>query len=123
MCGWLERIGTKLLTRLRLGFSHLSEHIFRHNFADSLNPLFSCSLETESTLHFFLRYQNYTTLRRALMTDLKNINDAIMSLNESDLLHVMLYGSKKFESNMDISILTATIKFIEDTGRFDQPLF
>ena len=57
------------------------------------------------------------------MTDLKNINDAIMSLNESDLLHVMLYGSKKFESNMDISILTATIKFIEDTGRFDQPLF
>ena len=123
LCGWLERIGIKLLTRLRLGFSHLSEHIFRHNFADSLNPLFSCSLETESTLHFFLRYQNYTTLRRALMTDLKNINDAIMSLNESDLLHVMLYGSKKFESNMDISILTATIKFIEDTGRFDQPLF
>ena len=29
------------------------------------------------------------------MTDLKNINDAIMSLNESDLLHVMLYGNKK----------------------------
>ena len=50
----------------------------RHNFADSLNPLFSCSFETESTLHFFLRWQNYTTLRRALMTESKNINDAIM---------------------------------------------
>ena len=57
------------------------------------------------------------------MTDLKNINDGIMSLNESDLLHVMLYGSKKFDSNMNISILTATIKFIKDTERFDQPLF
>ena len=57
------------------------------------------------------------------MTDLKNINDAIMSLNESDLLHVMLYGSKKFDNNMNISILTAAIKFIKDTGRFDQPLF
>ena len=34
----------KLLTRLRPGFSHLSEHKFRHNFADSLNPLCSCSL-------------------------------------------------------------------------------
>ena len=57
------------------------------------------------------------------MTDLKNINDAIMSLNESDLLHVMLYGSKNFDSNMNISILTATIKFIKNTERFDQPLF
>ena len=57
------------------------------------------------------------------MTDLKNINDAIMSLNESDLLHVVLYGSKKFDNNINISILTATIKFIKDTERFDQPLF
>ena len=70
-------------------------------------------LETESTLHFFLRYQNYTTLRRALMTDLKNINDAIMSLNESDLLHVMLYGSKKFDSNMNMSTLSNLSKTLK----------
>ena len=69
--------GIKLLTRLRLGFSRLSEHKFRHNFADSSNPLCCCSLETESTLHFFVRCQNYTTFRRALTTDLKSINDAI----------------------------------------------
>ena len=57
------------------------------------------------------------------MTGLRNISDAIISLNESDLLHVMLYGSKKFGNNMNISILTATIKFIKDTEKFDQPLF
>ena len=45
-----------------------------------------------------------------------------MSFNESDLLHVMRYGSKEFD-NMNISILTATIKFTKDTERFDQPLF
>ena len=120
-----DPLGIKLLIRwLRLGFSHLSEHKFRHKFADSLNPLCPCSLETESTLHVFLRCQNYTTWRRALMTDLKNINDVMMSLNESDLLHVMLYGSKNFDNNnMNISILTAIIKFIKDTERFDQPLF
>ena len=117
-----DPLGIKLLIRLRLGFSHLSEHEFRHNFADSLNQLCPCSLETESTFHFFLPYQNYTTLHRALMTDLKNINDAIISLNESDLLHVILYGNKNFD-NMNISILTATIKLIKDTERFDQPLF
>ena len=118
-----DPLGIKLLSRLRLGFSHLSGHKFRHIFADSLNPLCSSFLETESTLHFFLRCQNYTTLCRALMTDLKNINDAIMSLNESDLLHVIMHGSKKFDNNMNISILNATIKFIKDTERFDQPLF
>ena len=97
-----DPLGRKLLTRLWLGFSYLSEHKFRYNFADSFNPLCSC-LETESTLNFFLR-ENYTTLRRALTTDLKNINDAIMSLNESDLLRVILYGNKSFDNNMNISI-------------------
>ena len=57
------------------------------------------------------------------MTDSKNINDTIMSLNESDLIHVILYGNKNFDNNINISILTATIKFIKDSERFDQPLF
>ena len=34
-----------------------------------------------------------------------------------------VYGSKKFDSNMNISILSAAIKFIKDTERFDQCLF
>ena len=49
------------------------------------------------------------------MTDFENINDAIMSLNESDLLHVILCGNGSFDNNMNISILTATIKLIKDT--------
>ena len=57
------------------------------------------------------------------MTDVKNINDDIMSLNESDLLHVILYGNKNFDNNINITVLTATIKFIKDSERFDQPLF
>ena len=35
------------------------------------------------------------------MTDLKNIDDAIMSLNEGDLLHVILYGNKNFDNNIN----------------------
>ena len=57
------------------------------------------------------------------MTDLKNINDSIMSLNENELLHVILHGNKKFDNNMNIRILAATIKFIKGSERFDQPLF
>ena len=49
--GIYDPLGGRLLNRLCLGFSHLREHKFRHNFVDTLNPLCSCSLETEDTEH------------------------------------------------------------------------
>ena len=48
-----DKVGIKLLTRVRLGFTHLREHKFRRNFADILNPLCPCSIEPETTMHFF----------------------------------------------------------------------
>ena len=36
-----DSIGLKYLTRLRLEFSNLREHTFRHNFQDTLNPICS----------------------------------------------------------------------------------
>ena len=56
-----DSLGIKLLTRLRLGLSHLREHKFNHNFQDTINPLCSCSLESKSTTHFFLRCQTSRT--------------------------------------------------------------
>ena len=84
---------SKLLNRLMLGFSHLREHKFRHNFADTVNPLCSCALETESTDHFFLRCQNYA-FRTAFINELSSINSGIISLRPSVLLEVILYGDK-----------------------------
>ena len=75
-----DPLRVRLLNRLRLGFSHLREHKFRHNFADSLNPLRSCSLETEDAEHYFLHCQNNLSLRTTLMNHLNNINTAIASL-------------------------------------------
>ena len=46
--------GIKLLTRLRVGLSHLREHKFRHNFQDSLHPFCNCGRHIETTIHFFL---------------------------------------------------------------------
>ena len=57
------------------------------------------------------------------MTELKYINDANMLLNENDLLDVKMYENKNFDNKMNINILNATIKFIRDSERFDQPLF
>ena len=52
--------GLKLLTRLRLGLSHLNEHRFNHNFQSCVNPLCSCSLAIESTTHFLLHCHHFS---------------------------------------------------------------
>ena len=56
----------KFLTRLRIGFSHLKEHKFKHNFQDAVDPLCSCGNNTESAVHFFLHCLNFTTQRQTL---------------------------------------------------------
>ena len=38
------------------------------------------------------------------MVDLKNINDGILSLNENDLLHVILYRNKNFHNIFEYQI-------------------
>ena len=57
------------------------------------------------------------------MNDLNNINTAIASLNLNDLLRVILYRDKCFNKETNYKILTASIKFIEDTQRFEKSLF
>ena len=63
-------LGLKLLTRLRLGLSHLNEHRFNHNFESCRNPLCTYSLEVEST-HFFLHSHHFNAIRIALNNSLK----------------------------------------------------
>ena len=46
--------GIRLITRLRVGMSHLHEHKFKHNFQDCLNPICSCGLDIESNSHYLL---------------------------------------------------------------------
>ena len=55
--------GIKLLTRLRVGFSHLKEQKCRHNFVDAINPLCSCGNFVESTTHFFLHCTHFSNQR------------------------------------------------------------
>ena len=42
-------IGIKYLTSIRLGFSHLRYHKFKHGFLDAFDPLCSCSTAIENT--------------------------------------------------------------------------
>ena len=117
-----EPLGIKLLNRLRVDFSHLNEHKFRHNFVDTLNPLCSCSLETESMAHFFLRCRYYSNNRITLMNELSDIDNSITSRQPNELLRIILYGDCKFKDNVNKRILIATIQFIKNSNRFNQSL-
>ena len=88
-------VGVKLFVRLRLNFSHLCKHKFRHNFHDTLNPLCFCSLELETTQRYLLRCRIFASARLALMNDLDLIDPTISQLNETALTNILLYGDSK----------------------------
>ena len=118
-----DQVGIKLLTRLRLVFSHLPEHKFRHNFGDTLNPLCSCSIEAETTLHFFLWCQFFNNIREILMNDLMNIDRSLPSLSQDKLISVLSYGSDAFDNKKNRKILNYTVQFIKNSHRFEDSLF
>ena len=103
--GLADIYGIKLLTRLHVGLSHRREHTFRHNFQDTINPLCSCSLETESTSHFFLRCQNFITPRTSLVNELRKLYSSILNLDEISLSKLPLYGDTKFGNKVNKNII------------------
>ena len=112
-----------LFTRLRIGFSHLKEHKFKHNFQDSVDPLRSCGNDIESTVHFFLHCPNFTTQRQTLLNKLKSINASIMAESENSVLRTLLFGRPDFNYSTNKEIIYATISFILTTEQLNCPLF
>ena len=75
--------GIKLLTRLRVGLSHLREHKFRHNFQGSLDPFCNCGRHIETTVHFFLHCSNYSNQRKTLFEKIINMKRSLLNQNDS----------------------------------------
>ena len=115
--------GLKLLTRLRLGLRHLNEHRFNHNFQNCINPLCTCSLEVESTAHFFLHCRNYCEIRTKLFNDIKLIDENLFKLSEKQLADVLLYGFPKLDQYQNRKILESSMEYIIESKRFDRSLF
>ena len=118
-----DPIGLKLLTRLRLGFSHLNEHRCRHNFQDCLNPLCTCSLETEDTIHYLLHCLHFSQQRFDLINSVKSVFDNFESYSDNDKRNILLYGDSRFDADKNKLILELTITYIKNTNRFSASLF
>ena len=84
--------GVKLLTRLRLGLSHLREQKFKHGFQDWLNPTCSCGNDIATSAHFLLHCSHYSNERSTFLNTIRNINRTILNKNDLQITETLLYG-------------------------------
>ena len=114
--------GIKLLTRLRVGLSHLRERKFRDNFQDSLDPFCNWGRRIETTIHFFLHSSNYSNQRKTLFEKNSNIKRSLLNQNDSIIVETLLFGSNSLNDEENACIIKSTIKYIITTERFIKPL-
>ena len=120
----IDPLGVKLLTHLRLEFSHLNEQKYRHGFKDTLNPLYSCGAEVETTEHFLLHCQLYQTHRpKFFVKSFVKVHQQLLNLTAKGQLLVLLHSSQRNNSeNSNQNILNFVIKYLKSTGRFDRSI-
>ena len=99
-------VGLKLLTRLRLGLSHLNQHKFSHNFQDCLN--------TQTYV--------YSNIRSTLLNELQSIDINLLNQDNDIVVEVLLYGSTKFDNNQNFRLLSFSIDYILKSDRFSGSL-
>ena len=120
--------GIKLLSRLRLGLTHLREHKLKHRFQlclnFSLNSFCSCGKgEVQTSSQYLLHCSNYSEEQLALLNTIRNIDMLVLQLSDSIFTSVLLFGDTSFDNNKNNFILDATTDYIISTGRFDVSLF
>ena len=83
-------LGVRLLTRLRVQFSALNEHRFRHAF-DCLTPICICGLSKESNEHFLLHCPQHHAYRMDLFGQLSEIPGiGFASLDDESRCNILL---------------------------------
>ena len=106
--------GIALITRLRVGLSHLCQHKFKYSFQNCLNTICSCGLDIESTSHFLLHCPRFNDERYIPLSTLNKTNFKLLELANSPLSQTPLHGNTL--------ILNTTIKHILSTERFEEAL-
>ena len=110
-------MGIKRLTKLRVKFSDLNEHKFRHSF-DCLTPMCECGMANEDNEHFLLHCPLHENIRQDLFGHLENILEFNISDMDSILLcDLLLFGKPDLDVSVNKMIIEETIRFIENTKR------
>ncbi len=110
--------GVRILTKLRLKFSALNEHRFRHRFNIS-SPLCNCGTANEDSKHFLLHCPTFYHLRRNLLGQLSEILSMdVYNFDDDFVCSLMLYGNSELPYIVNRMILEATLEYIKLSKRF-----
>ena len=113
----------KIITRLRLGLSHLREQTFKHSFQDTINPLCNCDQDIESSTHFFLHCPFFINERRTLLSTIHSLDIKLLDCTDYEPTQTLLFGNISQISSNNYKIIKAFIDYILSSKRFDKPPF
>ena len=109
--------GIRYLTQLRVKFSDLREHRFRHNF-HCLSPPCICGNGEENNEHFLLHCPRYVNQRKDYLDEVSNlVGSRIFELTSTYLCTFLLYGNEQFDTVTNRAIIEATVQFIQRSKR------
>ena len=116
-------VGIKLLTRLRVGLSHLRQHKFNHHFNDTDSPYCPCDGRSiESVDHYLLSCPNHARSRTLLFEDISSIN-GLTFVREIFTSEILMYGKSSYDDSTNKKIIESTINFLTNSYRFSDSLF
>ena len=101
----------KLLTCLRLQFSHLNEHRFIKGFYDKVSPICGCDAEVEDTEHFLLNCFFYSIQRFELFNNINKVDPSFTLLVTDEQVNILLY---RYPTNKSNALNQDITKFVID---------
>ena len=112
-------VDVRPLSKLRLNFSGLNEHRFRHNF-DCLDPVCLCGIANEDSEHFLPHCPLFEEARRDLLVSLYDISGLdIAGLDPQSISHLMLFGTQDLNLIANRMVMQAMINYIKAKKRLD----
>ena len=84
---------------------------------------FGTILELKKFWSFFLPCIHYNNILSTLLNELKSLHENIIILLDTTLTNLILYGNPQFNIKQNTFILSALMKYILESNRFDGSLF
>ena len=116
----VDKKGIRRIAQLRVGLSDLRDHRKNHHFANCPNATCTCAQGDETTEHFLLECNRFTTQRALLLSTITTTFPTIDLSDTASLSRLLLYGSKDLSFYANTDILNATIAFITSSKRFEK---
>ena len=109
-----DPMGLSRLTQFRVDLSKLNLHKFRHNFKDTVNPMFPTNDGVEDTEHFLLLCPSFAVQRQNLLAQILPLLRPLGYANFSNevLAQILSYGDENLPNDVNRNILELTLKFM-----------